>query len=202
MLSYVPANQEPIITDAGTGGQRQRDVARIADAAVGPDRGADLAGGLGALQHRAELRPADPGHHPGGAHGAGSDADLDHVGAGLDQIPYAVGRDHVAGDQRDPAAGPVGLPVADVADRLQGLQHLLLVPVRGVDDEDVDPGRQQRLGPPGDIAVDPDRGAEDQPARRVDARAGRGWSAGRACGSSRRPAARRPRPGRPRGGWR
>ena len=39
----------------------------------------------GALEHRGELRPADAGHHPGGAHRARADADLDDVGAGLDR---------------------------------------------------------------------------------------------------------------------
>ena len=45
------------------------------------------------------------------------------------------------------AAGPVGQPVPDIAYRLQRLQHLLLVPVRGVDDEHVDPGAEQRARP-------------------------------------------------------
>ena len=40
----------------------------------------------GAIQDRAELRAADPGHHPGGAHRARADADLDDVGARLDEI--------------------------------------------------------------------------------------------------------------------
>ena len=50
--------------------------------------------------HRRELRAADAGHHPGRAHRAGPDADLDDVGAGLDQLARAVGGDDVAGDDR------------------------------------------------------------------------------------------------------
>ena len=61
------------------------------------------AGLPGALEHRGELRAADAGHHPGGAHRAGADTDLDDVGARLDQVPGAVGGDHVAGHERAPA---------------------------------------------------------------------------------------------------
>ena len=54
---------------------------------------APVLGGRGrALQHRGELRPADAGHHPGGAHRARTDADLDDVGAGVDQIGGAARR--------------------------------------------------------------------------------------------------------------
>ena len=45
----------------------------------------------------------------------------------------------------------VGQPVAYLAYRLQGLQHPLLVTVCGVDDQNIDPGVEQRLGPNGDV---------------------------------------------------
>src|SRR6478609_417472 len=54
----------------GAGGQRERDVPRVAYASVGPHVLAELACGGGALPHRGELRPADAGHHPRGAHRA------------------------------------------------------------------------------------------------------------------------------------
>src|SRR4051812_20348415 len=66
-----------------TGGYRERDVARVADAAVGPDLTAEPARLGGALEHRGELRPPDSGHHPRGAHGAGSDSDLHDLCAGV-----------------------------------------------------------------------------------------------------------------------
>ena len=46
-----------------------------------------------------DLRHADAGHHAGGADGAGADADLDAVGAGLDEGVGAVGGGDVAGDE-------------------------------------------------------------------------------------------------------
>ena len=110
------------------GGQRQGDVARVADAAVGPDVPAEPAGLGGALQHGGELRAAHAGHHPGGAHRAGADADLDDVGAGLDQVAHAGGGDDVA--RRRPARRGSSARTARSA-----LDHLLLVAVRGVDDE-------------------------------------------------------------------
>ena len=70
-------------------GQGQRDVAGVADAAVGPDPHAVVAPGGGALEHRRELRAPDAGHHPRGAHGARADADLDDVRAGRGEVAHA-----------------------------------------------------------------------------------------------------------------
>ena len=144
-------------------GQRQRDVAGMPDPAVGPDVGAELTSGGGALEDRGELRPADPGHHPGRAHRPRPDADLDDVGAGLDEVAHADSGDDVA--RADRHAEP------EVADRPQGLEHLVLVAVGGVDDEEVDAPRDELLGPAGDIAVDADRGGDAQMAVGVDVRA-------------------------------
>ena len=150
----------------GAGGEGQRHVARVPYPAVGPHVRAELAGSGRALEYGGELRPADAGHHAGRAHGAGPDADLDDVGARLDQVAYAVGRDHVARDDRN-AGG-------ERADRSQGLEHLVLVAVRGVEDQHVGAGLDQgrRLG--GDVAVDADRSGDAQPAGRHRARDGRG----------------------------
>ncbi len=52
--------------------------------------------------------------------------------------------------------------------RGQRVEHALLVPVRGVDDEQVDAGVEQCGRLPGDVAVHPDRGRDAQPARGVD----------------------------------
>ena len=85
----------------------------------------------------------------------GPTPDLDDVGAGLDEVAGALRRDHVAGDDRharvERAHGP------------QRVEHLLLVAVRGVDDEHVGAGVEQVLGLGRDVAVDADRGGDAQP---------------------------------------
>ena len=60
---------------------------RILDAAVGNDPDAPLIGLLGAIHDGGHLGNADAGHHASGADGAGSDADLDAVGAGARSDP-------------------------------------------------------------------------------------------------------------------
>ena len=65
----------------------------------------------------------------------GPDADLDDVGAGLDELAHALGGDHVAGGDRD-------LRV-ERPDRLQRLDHPVLVAVRGVHDQAVGAGLEQ-----------------------------------------------------------
>ena len=82
------------------GRQCQSDVSRMADATVGPDVLAQAASLLGALEHRAELRAADTGAHPGRAHRPRSDTDLDDVGPGFGEIPYPIGGDDVARHDR------------------------------------------------------------------------------------------------------
>ena len=86
----------------GAGGQGEGDVARMPHAAVGPHVPSQLARRRGALEHRGELRAADGGHHPGRAHRARADPDLDDVGAGLDEVAGALRRDDVAGHDRHP----------------------------------------------------------------------------------------------------
>ena len=81
---------------------------------------------------------AGPRHHPGGADAAGADADLDHVGARLDERLDALAGDDVAAD--DGEVGPALL------DRAHGVDHTLGVAVGGVDHEHVDAGGLERLG--------------------------------------------------------
>ena len=70
----------------------------------------------------------------------GPDADLDDVGAGVDQVADALGGDHVAGRRPAPAGrAPRTAP--------QRLDHPLLVAVRGVDDEQSTPGVEQLARP-------------------------------------------------------
>ena len=67
-----------------------------AHAAVCPDVGAELTGGLRRLEHRRELRAPNSGHHTGGAHRAGTYPDLQDVRARADEIVNAVGGDDIA----------------------------------------------------------------------------------------------------------
>ena len=125
------------------------------DPAVGPDVGAELAGG-GEHSSTAENcgRPTPVIIRV--VHMApGPDADLDDVGPGRDEVAHAVGGDDVARAQ-------TGTPRPRSRTGRERLEHLLLVAVRGVDDEDVDPGRSELLGPAGDVAVDADGGRDAQ----------------------------------------
>ena len=71
----------------------------------------------------------------------GPDADLDARDARLDQRLGALGRGHVAPDQRaGPGEGPASISTIVV-------EYPLRVAVGRVDDDDVDAGVDQRLGP-------------------------------------------------------
>src|SRR2546422_972355 len=82
------------------------------------------------------------------------DAMPDAVRAGLDQIAGALGGDDVPGHDRHPRRNRT--------DRLERGDHLLLVAVCGVHDEDVDTGRENRFGLRRDVAVDTDRRGDAQ----------------------------------------
>ena len=125
----------------GAGGQRERDVARVPHPTVGPHVLTELGARRGrALEHRGELGTTDAGHHPRRAHRARPDADLDDVGAGLDQRPGALRRRR----RCRPPPAPGG---SSAAHRAQRLEHPVLVAVRGVDHEAVDAGVEQLRRP-------------------------------------------------------
>ena len=67
------------------GGEVERDVARVAHAAVGPDVLAARARLARAREHRRERRPAGAGLHARRAHRARADVHLHDVGAGVDE---------------------------------------------------------------------------------------------------------------------
>ena len=75
--------------------------------------------------------------------------------------------------------GTLGIQCADGGERVE---HALLVPVRGVDHQQVDAGVEQRLGLAADVAVDADRGGDPQPAVRRRSPGGTSWRAGRRSG--------------------
>ena len=129
--------------------QRLGHVAGILDAAVRDDRDAILLRHLVAVHDRRDLRHADTGHHTGGADGAGADTDLYGVHAGLDQsLRRRAGR-HIARDHRE-----LRERALDGAD---GVQDVLRVAVRGVHDDAVHLGGNQRCHTVHHIRGDADR---------------------------------------------
>ena len=120
----------------GPGSDRLGEIPRILDAAIGDHR--HVAGGLGAIHDRGQLRHPDAGHHAGGADAARTDTDLDRVGPGIDQRPGRRAGGDVAGHD-----------LHLVGQRL-GPRHrhrdALGMAVGGVDHDHVDAGIDQRLG--------------------------------------------------------
>src|SRR5260221_524518 len=121
----------------GTGRERLDDVARETDAPVGDQRDAVLLELGGDVEDRRQLRHADAGDDARGADRARTDPDLDPVGAGVDERARSRRRGDVPGDDVDVEAA---LELAD------GVRHVVAVPVRGVDDEDVDAGFDELPG--------------------------------------------------------
>ena len=93
-------------------------------------------GGQGRLVDGGDLRHADAGDDAGGADRARADADLDGVGAGVDERLRALAGRDVAADDVDVRERRVGLEPADDVEHARG------VAVRGVDDEHVDARRR------------------------------------------------------------
>src|SRR5262245_50821749 len=87
-----------------TGGERLDDVAREADAAVGDHGDAVLRDLADHVEHGRQLRHADARDDARRADRARPDADLDAVGARVDERPRALGGRDVAGDDVDVGA--------------------------------------------------------------------------------------------------
>ena len=97
-----------------------------------------LLGGLDRIHDRGELRHADAGDDARGADRARADADLDRVGAGIDQRLRALFGGDIAGDHLHGVGEPL--------DAVDGFQHARGVAVRGIDHDEVDAGIDQQLG--------------------------------------------------------
>ncbi len=98
----VDAGKErPHHADVGPRGDGLGDVAGELDAAVGDDRDVALAAGAGGLGDGGDLGHAGTGDHARGADGAGADADLDGVRAGVHEGERAVIGGDVAGEEID-----------------------------------------------------------------------------------------------------
>ena len=112
------------------------------------------AGRPGALADCVDLRHAGAGDDPRGADRARPDADLDGVGAALQEVAGARLGGDVAGDDRGRGEA--------LANELQRVEHALAVPVGRVEDEDVHLGPHELAGAVQDVPGDADRPADPQ----------------------------------------
>ena len=146
----------------GAGGDRLCDVAGVADAAVRDERHVGLGEASRHVGDRRDLRHADAGDDAGRADRARADADLDAVGAVI--------------DQRLGAAAVATLPpITWVLGKLRlthrtRFKHVLRVAVRGIHHDHVRAGLDHRRGALLGALAHPDRGADAQPAEPVLAR--------------------------------
>ena len=90
---------------------------------------------LDRIHDRGELRHADAGDDAGGADRARTDADLDRVGAGIDQRLGAFGGGDIAGDHLH--------RIRHALDAGHGVEHAPRMAVRGVDHDEIDSGLDQ-----------------------------------------------------------
>src|SRR4029079_209984 len=126
------------------------------DTAVGDQRHAAAVRGQAAVDERLPLRHAEAGGHARRAAAAGADADLDAVHAAVEEELRPLHRPDVAGNQLD-----VAKALPHLADRAV---HHDRMPVRDVDDEDVDAGLDQLAGALEIVAGGADGGADAQPS--------------------------------------
>ena len=155
----MPASKRADHGDVGAGGERLGQIAGIFDAAIGDHGHVGLLRGFDRIHDRGQLRHADAGDNARGADRTRTDADLDRVGAGIDQRLRALfGRD-IAGDHLH----GIGKPL----DAVDGLQHPRGMAVRGVHDDQVDAGLDQPLGALETAFADGGRGRDAQAALRI-----------------------------------
>ena len=114
---------------------------------------------LGDGRHGRDLRNADAGDDTRRADRAGADADLDAVGARVDERLRSLGRHDVACDQLQ-----VRILALDLA---HALEHVARVAVRRVDDDDVDAGLDEQRDALVGIDAGADGRADAQRAARV-----------------------------------
>ena len=152
--SSVPAKRLPSITADAPAAMRLRDVARVANAAIGDHRNVLRGHAVERILDRGDLRHADAGDDARRADRAGPDADLHAVGAVIGERLRAVGG-------RDVAADHLHLRIA-LLDPSHAIEHTLRMTVRRVDDDDVDAGRDERLDALVGVAAGADGGADAQ----------------------------------------
>src|SRR5207302_9146255 len=134
---FVGAGEErPQHHGVRASGDRLGDVARVAHAAVGDERHADLFERRGHVLDRGDLRHADARDDARGADRAGADADLHAVRAVLDERSRAIARADIAADDLHARIA--------LLDPLHAIEHTLGMAMRRVDDEHVGAGLNQR----------------------------------------------------------
>jgi hypothetical protein len=126
----------------------------LRDATVGADRDALVRGGVGAVIDRGDLRHTRARDYARGADRAGPHADLHAVRAGGDELRRRCRRGDVSGND---------LHAVTRLDLLDHAHHRGGVSVRGVDNDDVDAGADERRGALISVTRDADRGRDAQP---------------------------------------
>ena len=111
---------------------------------------------LDRVRNRGELRHADTGDHPRGADRARADPDLDGISAGIDQRLGALGRGDIAGHDLH--------GVRHALDAADGIQHAPRMAVRGIDNDQIDAGVDERFAARVAGLADIGRGGDPQPA--------------------------------------
>jgi len=140
----------------GAGSERLGEIAGIFDAAVGDHRDALFLRRLDRIHDGGELRHADAGNDARGADRARADANLDGIGAAVDQRPGAFAGGDVAGHHLHRVRQPL--------DAQHRVEHIFGMAVRGVDHDQIDAGRDQRLGARETLVADRGRGGDAQAA--------------------------------------
>ena len=111
---------------------------------------------LDGIHNGSELRHADTGNDSGGANRAWPDADLDRVGAGIDQRPGALAGRNIAGNHLHGVRQPF-----DPVDRFE---NALGMPMRRVHDDEIDAGLEQPFAALETRIADRSRGGDAQSA--------------------------------------
>jgi hypothetical protein len=114
------------------------------------------------LDFSAAERHSDPGDNPGRADRTRPDPDLHSICSSPSQSQRAFGRTDVARDQLQLRVLTPQLP--------RRINHLILVAVRRIDDNGVDLGIDQRLGPRHRVASHADRGRNLEPTLAIKSR--------------------------------
>ncbi len=161
---FGSGQQAPDHHRIGSGRDGLADIARELDAAIGDKRHSRTTRSARALGDRSDLRHTRTADHAGGADGSRTDADLDPIGAQIDQIASAFKGGHVTGNQ---------VHVRQfVLNDTNSLHDAVAMAVGGVHYNDVHFLGYQLLGAFQIIAHRTHRRADAQPALRILGRVG------------------------------
>ena len=140
------------------------EIARELDAAIGDHRNIGRLGGLDGCHDGCQLRHAYTGHDAGGADRAWTDTDLDGIRTGINQCLGAAGGGDIAG--HDTNGVRHGL---DLGHRIENALRMAMC---GIDDDQIDAGIDQPLGPLDTVITNADGGGSTQTALRILRRIG------------------------------